>query len=255
MIPTIKLNNGSDLPVLGLGTWKMSDDEAYAAVRSALDAGYRLIDTAKFYGNERGVGRAVRESGIKRGEISVTTKLWPTDFFNPQNAFEESLSRLDIGYIDLYLIHWPVPMMPKSVWQKMEKIYETKAARAIGVSNYGISDIEKLLSYAEIKPAANQVKFSVFDLKKDRLDFCQKHDIAIEAYSPLTQGAHLGDKTIAAIAQKYGKSPAQTMIRWCIQHGTVAIPKSSNPERIRENANVFDFELDAEDMQTLDALS
>jgi diketogulonate reductase-like aldo/keto reductase len=256
MIPTVKLNNGDEMPVLGLGTWKMSDGgEAEHAVRAAIDAGYRLIDTAKLYGNERSVGKAVRESGVKREELFVTTKLWPTDFFNPQKAFDTSMSELDIGYIDLYLIHWPIPLMTKSVWQAMERTYQGGKARAIGVSNYDVGDIEKVLDYCTVVPAVNQIKFSPFDLDQETLDFCKKNNVVVEAYSPLTRGSNLGDKTIGTIAKKYGKAPAQIMLRWCIEKGTVPLPKSSNPNRMRENMQIFDFKLTEEDIAKLDALS
>ncbi|HEV3245207.1 MAG TPA: aldo/keto reductase [Candidatus Paceibacterota bacterium] len=256
------------MPTLGLGTWKMSDGEAEGAVRAALEIGYRHIDTAKLYGNERGVGNAVRGSGIPREEISVTTKLWPTDFFNPQKAFDQSLSELDIGYIDLYLVHWPVPGMKKSVWRAMEKIYESKKARAIGVSNYGIGElrtllhpryglgtVQQILSDSDVPPAVNQIKFSPFGYEKEILDVCKKNGIVVQAYSPLTRGSNLDDKTVGTIASKYDKTPAQIMLRWCIEHGTVPLPKSSHPERMRENMEIFDFELAPEDIATLDALS
>ncbi len=251
----LQLNNGVEMPVLGLGTWKMTDAEAESSVRAALAVGYRLIDTATLYGTERGVGRAVRESGIAREEIFVTTKLWPTDFFSPQKGFEASLERLALDYVDLYLVHWPIPLMPKSVWLEMEKIYASKRARAVGISNYGIGDIEKLLEYASVVPAVNQIKFSPFDFDAEILECSRSQGIIVEAYSPLTRGAHLHDKMIEDIAKKYGKTGAQILIRWCIEHGTIVIPKSSHPERIEENANVFDFTISPEDMQTLNALS
>jgi len=255
-IPTVRLNTGAQMPALCLGTWKMSETgEAEAAVSSAIQAGYRLIDTAKLYGNESSVGKAVRESGVPREELFVTTKLWPTDFFDPESGFETSFGKLDIGYVDLYLIHWPVPMMPKSVWRALEKIYKSGKARAIGVSNFDVDDIKKLLDYAEIAPAVNQIKFSPFDFEKDTLAYCTEHGIIVEAYSPLTRGSNLGDSTVGAIAKKHGKSPAQIMLRWCIEHGTVPLPKSSNPERMRENMEIFDFKLSDEDIQALDALS
>lgn len=254
-MPTVKLNNGIEMPMLGFGTWKMNDAEAEASVRTALESGYRLIDTATLYGNERGVGKAIRESGVSREEIFVTTKLWPTDFFSPQKAFDESLERLGLEYVDLYLVHWPIPLMPQSVWLQMEKIYASKRARAIGISNYSIGDIEKLLEYASVVPAVNQIKFSPFDLEKDVLEFCKDRHIVVEAYSPLTRGSHLGDKTISALATKYGKTPAQLLLRWCIEHGTVPIPKSSHPDRIKENMNVFDFKLSPEDVRLLDSLT
>jgi len=243
------------MPTFGLGTWKMSDAEAETSVRTALEMGYRLIDTATLYGNEKSVGKAVRESGIPREEIFVTTKLWPTDFFSPQAAFNGSLSKLGLDYIDLYLVHWPIPLMPKSVWQQLEKIYASKKVRAIGISNYDVGDIKKLLQYASVVPAVNQIKFSAFDFEKEILEFCNDKHIVVEAYSPLTRGTHLGDATVAALAKKYNKTPAQVMLRWCLQHGTVIIPKSSHSERIKENAAVFDFEISSEDMKALDELS
>lgn len=252
---TVTLNNGVEMPILGLGTWKMDDAEAETSITYALSIGYRHIDTASYYGNERGVGRAVNKSGIPRQEIFVTTKLWPKDFLAPERAFEKSLARLGLEYVDLYLVHWPVPLMPRSVWRALEKIYEQRHARAIGVSNYAITDIEKLCSYANVLPAVNQIKFSPFDYSKNLLEYCRLKNIAIEAYSPLTQGRRLHDNLIEKIARKYGKSPAQTMIRWALQHGTIVIPKSSNRERIKENADVFDFEIDVEDMRRLDNLT
>lgn len=253
---TIRLNNRVEMPALGLGVWQMAEgEETENAINWALEAGYRHIDTAKLYGNERSVGKAVRETGIAREEIFVTTKLWPTDFLAPSAAFEKSLKRLGFEYIDLYLVHWPIPLMPKSVWRAMEKIYEQKLARAIGVSNYSVSDIEKLLSYTSVVPAVNQIKFSPFDFEKNVLEFCKSKDIVVTAYSPLTRGKHLHDKIIEDMSQKYGKAPAQLLIRWALQHGTAVIPKSSHRERIRENANVFDFEIEPEDMTQLDTLT
>lgn len=256
MIPSMRLNNGVEMPQIGLGTWHMAEgQEAKQAVAEALSIGYRLIDTAKYYGNEKSVGEAVRESNIPRGEIFVTTKLWPTEFFNPRKAFEKSFERLGLDYIDLYLIHYPIPAMPRSIWQALEKIYEEKLVHAIGVSNYGIGDIENLLAYAHVPPAVNQIKFSPFDFAEEVLNCCRANNVVVEAYSPLTQGAHLKDKTIGAIARKHVKSPAQIMLRWCIEHATIPIPKSIHPERMRENIDVFDFSLDNEDMEKLDALS
>ena len=244
------------MPIFGLGTWQMKDgEETENAVAFALKAGYRLIDTAKLYGNERSVGKAVRENSVHREEIFVTTKLWPTDFFNPEKAFHASLARLGLDYVDLYLVHWPIPLMLRAVWQALEKIYDAKLARAIGVSNYGIGDIEKLLEYARVRPAVNQIKFSPFDFAEEVLLCCKQNGIALEAYSPLTRGRHLNDPTIQTLAKKYGKTPAQIMIRWCLEHETVVIPKSSHPDRIRENANVFDFKLAAEDVALLDSLT
>ncbi len=254
--PNVRLSNGIEMPTLGLGTWKMSaGEETTNAVRAALDVGYRLLDTATLYGNEESVGEAIRRSGVPREDVFVTTKLWPTDFFHPRKAFEKSLQELGMEYVDLYLVHWPIPLMPKGVWTELEHIYDEKLARSIGVSNYSIHDIEKLLSYARTVPMVNQVEFNPFVYEKELLAYCKEKNIVFEAYSPLTRGTHLNDSTIQAIAQKHRKTPAQIMIRWCLQHETVVIPKSSHPDRIRENIDVFDFELSNNDMVALDALS
>jgi diketogulonate reductase-like aldo/keto reductase len=252
----VRLNNGVEMPILGLGVWKMEDGpETERAVSYAIEHGYRLIDTAKLYGNEASVGRAVRGCGIAREEIFVTTKLWPTDFLDPEKAFHASLERLGLEYVDLYLIHWPIPLMPRRIWQRLEKLYDEKRVRAIGISNYGVGEIETTLSYARIRPAVNQVPFSPFDFPRDLMDYCEAQHIALEAYSPLTRAERLGDRVLGKIAKKYGKTPAQLMIRWCIEHGVIVIPKASRPEHIRENAAVFDFEIAAEDMSILDELS
>lgn len=252
----VTLNNGLKMPILGLGVWQMENGaETEHAVRWAIEAGYRHIDTAALYGNEESVGHAVRESGIPREELFVTTKLWPTDYLNPQKGFDASMKRLGLDYVDLYLVHWPIPLMPKSVWLAMEKIYESGRTKAIGISNYSIKNIEDLLSYATIAPAVNQVKFSPFDYDAELLEYCRSKNIALEAYSPLTRGKKLGDEKVKMIAEKYHKTPAQILIRWCIEHQIVVIPKSSNKERIVENADVFDFSISPEDMAILDKLS
>lgn len=254
--PSVRLNSGMEMPALGFGTWNIAEGEkAYTAVSEALRAGYRHIDTAHMYGNERSVGRAVRDSAFRREEIFVTTKLLPTDILRPEKAFYESLEKLDIGYIDLYLIHWPVPEMPSSVWRALQNVHAEKLARSIGVSNYGIGDIEKLLAYATVPPAVNQIKFSPFDYQQEVLKLCKERDIAVEAYSPLTRGSHLGDAAVAGIAQKYGKTPAQVMLRWCVEHGAVPLPKTTRPERMRENLAIFDWKLDEPDVAALDELS
>ncbi len=250
------------MPVLGLGAWQLREGaEAENAVRWALDAGYRLFDTARMYGNERSVGRAIRASGIPREDVFVTTKIWPIDFFDPQAAFERSLAKLDIGYIDLYLIHHPVDFIPgfralrRRVWQLLENEYARKRTRAIGVSNYSISQIADVLAENSVPPTVNQVRFNPFDFKKDLLAFGNAKNIAIESYSPLTRARRLHDPAIRRIAEAHARSPAQVLIRWGLQHGTVVIPKSSRRDRIIENARVFDFELTRDDMTTLDALT
>jgi diketogulonate reductase-like aldo/keto reductase len=256
MRSTIRLNNGRDMPVLGLGVWSMAEGaETEQAVLWALEAGYRLIDTAKIYGNEASVGRAVRKSGIAREEIFVTTKLWPSDFLRVRSAFQRSLDKLGLAYIDLYLIHWPVPLMKNRTWKELEKIYAAGLARSIGVSNYSINQLETLAPAADIPPAVNQVLFHPFSYKKELLDYCKSKNIVLEAYSPLAKGRKLNDPAIAGIAGKYGKTPSQIMIRWSLQHGLIPIPKSSNKKRIFINAKVFDFQIESGDMKVLDNLS
>ncbi|HEY7320456.1 MAG TPA: aldo/keto reductase [Candidatus Binatia bacterium] len=253
---TIRLNNGRDMPVLGLGVWSMAEGaETERAVLWALEAGYRLIDTAKIYGNEVSVGRAVRESRIAREEIFVTTKLWPSDFLRVSSAFQKSLDKLGLAYIDLYLIHWPIPLMKNRTWKELEKIYVGGLVRSIGVSNYSINQLETLAPVADIPPAVNQVLFHPFSYKKELLDYCQSKNIVLEAYSPLARGRKLNNPAIAGIAGKYGKTPAQIMIRWSLQHGLIAIPKSSNKQRICDNAKVYDFHIESGDMKVLDNLS
>jgi diketogulonate reductase-like aldo/keto reductase len=256
MRTTIQLNNGRDMPVLGLGVARMAEGaETEQSVLWALEAGYRLIDTAKIYGNEASVGRAVRKSGIAREEIFVTTKLWPTEFFRVRAALQKSLDKLGLAYVDLYLIHWPVPLVRSGIWKDFEKIYAAGLVRSIGVSNYSVKQLEPLAAKADIPPVLNQVLFHPFSYKKELLDYCNSKNIALEAYSPLAKGRTLNDPVIAKIAEKYAKTPAQIMIRWSLQHGLIAIPKSSNKKRIFENAKVFDFEIENDDMKILDNLS
>jgi diketogulonate reductase-like aldo/keto reductase len=256
MRATIQLNNGRDMPVLGLGVARMAEGaETEQSVLWALEAGYRLIDTAKIYGNEASVGRAVRKSGIAREEIFVTTKLWPSEFFRVRAALQKSLDKLGLSYIDLYLIHWPVPLVRSGIWKDFEKIYAAGLVRSIGVSNYSVKQLEALAAAADIPPAVNQVLFHPFSYKKELLDYCKSKNIALEAYSPLARGRKLNDPVIAEIAGKYAKAPTQIMIRWSLQHGLIPIPKSCNKNRIFENTKVFDFHIENDDMKVLDALS
>lgn len=256
MRATIRLNNGRDMPVLGLGVARMAQgSETEQSVLWALEAGYRLIDTAKIYGNEASVGRAVRKSGIAREEIFVTTKLWPTEFFRVRAALQKSLDKLGLGYIDLYLIHWPVPLVKRGIWKHFEKIYTAGLVRSIGVSNYSVKQLQALAATAAIPPAVNQVLFHPLSCKKELLDYCKSKTIALEAYSPLAKARILNHPGIAKIAEKYAKTPAQIMIRWSLQHGLIAIPKSSNKKRILENAAVFDFAIENDDLKILDNLS
>jgi methylglyoxal/glyoxal reductase len=255
---TVKLNNDLEMPRMGLGVYLMDPgEETRQAVMTALEEGYRLIDTAAMYGNERDVGRAVKESPVPREEIFVTTKLWNSDhgYDRTLRAFDKSLQLLDMEYIDLYLIHWPVEGLRKETWRAMEKLYNDGKCRAIGVSNYTISHLTELLDCADEPPAVNQVEFSPFLYQKDLLEFCQSKDIRLEAYSPLTRTKKFNNSIIQQMAQKYQKSPAQIMIRWALQHEVIVIPKSSHRERIRENARVFDFSISEEDMETLNGLN
>jgi len=253
----VTLADGTKMPVLGLGVWRAaSGKETQRAVATALDVGYRLIDTAKLYGNERDVGRAVRASKIPRDEIFITTKLWNTDHGSEAalRAFEQSRRELGVDSIDLYLIHWPVPGLRQESWKALLDLKEKGLARSIGVSNYTIRHLEELLSASPIPPSVNQVEFHPFLYQADLLAFCQGHRIQLEAYSPLTRGHRLDHPVIKAVAADYRRTPAQILIRWGLQHGLVVIPKSVQPERIRENARVFDFELSRADMARLDAL-
>lgn len=254
----IKMNNGVEIPQLGLGVYlTKSGSECINAVTWALEAGYRHIDTAKFYKNEKDVGEAVRNSGIKREEIFVTTKLWNEDhgYESALRAFDKSLKELNIDYIDCYLIHWPVQEKRKDSWKALEKIYESGYCKSIGVSNYMIPHLEELFTYANVIPVMNQVEFNPFNYQNDLLDFCNKNKIILEAYAPLTRSKRINDKTLLPISQKYKKSNAQVLIRWAIQHELVVIPKSVHKERIIENANVFDFTLDESDMKILDNMN
>ena len=245
------------MPLLGFGTWQIPDGKTtYDAVLFALKSGYRHIDTAKFYGNEETVGKAIRDSGIPREEIFVTTKLWPTDAINAEKAFEKSFRKLDIGYIDLYLMHWPVPGMLKKSWVRLENIYKKSGKiKSIGVSNHSIRQLKCILDIAKIKPVVNQVKCSPYNYDPAMHEFCVKNDIVMEAYSPLTHGNNLNDDKLTRIAEKYSKTNAQILLRWCIQKGIVTIPKSSHEKRIAENADIFDFEISGEDIRILDNFS
>jgi len=254
----IKLNNSVEMPIFGLGTYQTrSGKETQAAVLYALEAGYRLIDTAKIYGNEKDVGEVVRKSGIPREEVFITTKLWNSDhgYEAAIAACEKSLKSLGLSYIDLYLIHWPVEGLRNETWRAMETLQKEGKCRAIGVSNYMIWHLEELLRSSSTVPAVNQVEFSPYLYQKDLLEFCRSHNIQLEAYSPLTKGQKLSDPKLVAIASRYSKSPAQMLIRWVLQHGVIVIPKSSKKERIFENADVFDFTISPEDKSVLDSFN
>jgi len=254
----VKLNNGVEMPVLGLGVWQIpSGGPTTRAVTQALTSGYRLIDTARIYGNEEGVGRAVRESGLPRDDIFVTTKLWNSDhgYDAALRACEASLKRLGLPHVDLYLIHWPVSGSRKETWRAMEHLLKEGKARSVGVSNFMIQHIEELLVSSNVVPSVNQIELSPFLHQRELIDYCTKRGIAVEAYSPLTQGRRLGDKRLVAVAKKYAKTVPQILIRWGLEHGLIEIPKSDREDHIRENAAVFDFEIRSEEMRFLDSMS
>ena len=253
----IVLNNGVEIPVFGLGTYRSgSSRETQVMITHALEIGYRHFDTARFYGNERDIGKAIKNSGIPREEVFITTKLWNSDhgYNRALKAFEESLTDLGFDYVDLYLIHWPVQDLWNESWRALVKLQVEGKCRAIGVSNYTIGHLKELLNISPVMPAVNQCEFSPFLYQKDLLEFCRSNDIQFESYSPLTKGRMLDDPRLSDIAQRYSKSVAQILIRWTLQKEVIVIPKSSQKERIRENADVFDFVLSDEDMDRLDAL-
>lgn len=255
----VRLNQGIEMPWLGLGVFLTEPGPTTEqAVGWALEAGYRHIDTASMYRNEADVGRAVRASGLVREDVFVTTKVWYTEhgYETVLRAGRESLDRLGLGYIDLYLIHWPRANSPKDrleSWRALEELRDAGTCRAIGVSNYAIRHLEELAD-ARIRPAVDQVEFHPFVYDPALIDYCDAHGIRLEAYSPLTRNRRLDDPTIAGVAKELGRSPAQVLIRWGLQHGLVEIPKSTHRERIQENARVFDFELSATEMARLDGL-
>jgi diketogulonate reductase-like aldo/keto reductase len=259
-VPTITLNNGLKIPQLGLGVWQATDDEAEFAVSEALSSGYRLIDTAAMYQTESGVGRAIQESGVNRSDLFVTTKLWNSNqgYDTALKAFDESISKLGLDYIDLYLIHWPVPVQDKYVdtWRAFEQLYDQGVIKAIGVSNFMPEHLDKLLAQSEVVPAVNQIEVHPDFQQRETRDYCRTKGIAIESWSPIggSGGTLLDNPDLGEIAKKYGKSPAQIAIRWHIQSGLIVIPKSVHAERIKENIDVFDFELDDTDMQLIDTL-
>ena len=260
---SIRLNNGVEIPRLGLGVYQTPPGRiTQHVVRYALDIGYRHIDTAYIYGNESDIGKAVLESGVQREEVFVTTKLWNTDrvgYDYAIKACKQSLQRLGLTYLDLYLIHWPVHGINNNsieVWKAMVHLLREGRARAIGVSNFSIDDLKQILNDSDVVPAVNQIEFHPFLYQKDLLSFCERNSIQLEAYSPLTRGRRLNDPHIVNIARKYdNKTPAQILIRWSLQHDLVVIPKSIHEERILENSQVFDSELRAEDMKFLDSLN
>ncbi len=259
-VPLLRLNQGIEIPQLGLGVFQSPPGDAtYHAVRWALEAGYRHIDTAALYQNEADVGRAIRDSGLDRKEVFVTTKMWYTEhgFESAQRAAKASLERLGLSYVDLYLIHWPrvdPPSLRLDTWRGLETLQKEGLARAIGVSNYTIRHLEELVGYSTVLPAVDQVEFHPFIYDPTLLAYCKDHGILVEAWSPLTRARWLDNPAIVAIANAHGKSPAQVLLRWGVEHGLIVLPKSVHKERIIENAAIFDFTLRAEEVVKLDAL-
>jgi len=252
------LNNGVEIPLLGVGVYQSPPGQTTEnAVRNALMIGYRLIDTAQLYGNEEDVGRALRKSGVSRDDVFITTKVWNSDqgYESTLQACNKSLQKLGLSYLDLYLIHWPVPEVSEETWKAMVRLLREQKTRAIGVSNYDLDDLSQLMQNSDVLPAVDQVEFHPFLYQERLLRFCEKNGIQMEAYSPLTRGMRISHPTIVAVANKYRKTPAQVLIRWNLQHGLVVIPKSVHEERILENSKVFDFELEPEDMEHLNSLN
>ena len=255
--PTIRLATGAEIPCLGLGVFRAGEGGGTRdAVRWALEVGYRHIDTAKVYQNEREVGEAIRASGIARDALFVTTKLWRDEqgYDRARRAFETSLRELDIDYVDLYLMHWPMAEQRLETWRGMESLIAGGRCKAIGVSNFTVADLESLLEASDVVPAVNQIELHPFLQQSQTVEFCRSRSIAVQGWAPLTRGRRFDDPTIVAIAGELERTPAQVLIRWSLQKGFITIPKSSNRLRIAENADVFDFELDPSQLRRLDAL-
>ena len=256
---SLRLNTGTDIPGIGVGTWELSKGEARASVAAALKTGYRLLDTAKIYGNEESVGQAIRESDIAREDIFVTTKLWNDDqgYDSAFTALEASLARLNMQYVDLYLIHWPATKRRHDTWRAFQEIQQSGKAKAVGVSNFTVDHLRQLLEQSELVPAVNQVEFHpfIYAQQKEVLDYCKQKGIVVEAYSPIARVSSEPTPYAKDIAAKHGKSEQQVFLRWCIQHGTVPLPRSRSPEHIQSNFEVFDFELSADDMDQLNSIS
>ncbi|WP_310648250.1 aldo/keto reductase [Bombilactobacillus bombi] len=255
-IPQLTLNNNVQIPQLGMGVFKMKDhDQFIQAFQWALDIGYRHFDTAAIYGNEKWLGEAIKKSGINRQELFITSKLWPAEFDDVSKAYHDSLTRLGLDYLDLYLIHWPAPGYQQA-WQEMEKLYQAHKIRSIGVSNFMIKHLEKLQETATITPAVDQVELHPYLQRPELLDYLQKHKIAVEAWGPLGQGINgvFEEASLQAIAQNHHKSIAQVILRWHLQRQTIIFPKSVHQKRLQQNFDIFDFELTDSEMATIAAL-
>jgi methylglyoxal/glyoxal reductase len=254
---TVTLRGGVEMPMLGLGVWQTPPgDDTRNAVAAALAAGYRHVDTARAYRNEADVGAAILASGIPRREVFVTTKLWNSDhgYDRTLRGIDKSLATLGLEQVDLYLVHWPVEGLRHDSWRAMEKILADGKARAIGVSNYTIRHLDELLARAKEPPSVNQVEFNPFLHQRALLEHCRRHGVQLEAYGPLVRGHRMDHPALVRVARKHGRTPAQVLLRWGLQHDLVVIPKSVHAERIRENADLYGFALDAEDLAALDGL-
>jgi len=248
------LADGNEIPLIGLGVWQVPDGpECEDAVRWALELGYRHVDTAQAYRNEASVGRAVRDSGVPRDEVFITTKFYPRRRRDPAEEAERSLERLGVEQVDLYIVHWPEGGAAWP-WEGMQRALERGYTRSIGVSNYSVEQVDAVLALGGAPPVVNQVQFSPFEFRRALLEGCEQRAVALEAYSPLGTGRHLRDRRVAEIAERLGRTPAQVLIRWCLERGLIVLPKSTHRERIEQNGAVFDFELSRDDMATLDAL-
>lgn len=258
LISVKKLNNGVNMPWFGLGVWQVEDgNEAIDSVKAALKSGYRAIDTAAAYGNEESVGKAIKESGIARDELFITSKVWNKDqgYESTLAAFEETMKKLDLDVLDLYLIHWPVAGKYKDTWRAMEKLYKDGRIRAIGVSNFQTHHLDDLLADAEVVPAVNQVEFHPLLTQTELLAYSEEKGIQLEAWSPLAQGKLFDNEVIKEIADKYGKEPAQVILRWVLDKGVVVITRSVKEKRIASNAEIFDFKLTVEEIDRISALN
>lgn len=254
----IQLSNGVKIPIIGFGTYKLQNenDEACNIVKEAINAGYRSIDTASFYNNEEGVGKGIREFGLPREELFVTTKVWVNDegYENTTKAFNKSLEKLGLDYIDLYLVHWPTENI-KETWRAIENLYREKKVRAIGVCNCTVKQLEEIIGFSEINPMVNQVEIHPNRSEKELLKVCKRHNIVVQAWSPIMRGQLSSNSIIKNLAQKYDKSEAQIILRWHLQNNVIAIPKTSHPKRIKENIDIFDFEIEKEDMENIDSIN
>jgi diketogulonate reductase-like aldo/keto reductase len=254
-IPNVKMNNGHTIPGIGFGLWQNKDEEeCITSVGEALKAGYTHFDCAQIYGNEQFLAEGIKRAGVDRKNVFITTKISVFNFARVEKSFATSLKKLNTDYVDLLLLHFPVTGLRGPAWKHLENIYNTGQAKSIGVSNYTIKHLEHLLKDCEVKPAVNQVELHVFLQQPELVQYCKDNSIVVEAYSPLAHGQGMDDPVLAKIAKKHGKTPAQIMLRWCIEIGTIPLPKSVMPERIRQNIDVFDFKLDDQDMADIKTL-